>query len=95
VRELRNSLVRALLRGDGALDPGDLFPDAPRPAVAGSGEIPFPARLDEIERAAAAALLSRFDGNKSAAADALGISRSRLYRLLEGEGAMEDADVAP
>ena len=95
VRELRNALERALLLGDGALDPSDLFPLG-APAAPGSGEIPFPARLDEIERSAAAAMLRRFDGNKSAAADALGISRSRLYRLLEGEAGGEDEDdVAP
>ena len=55
----------------------------------GDGAIPFPATLDEIERAAAFAMLDRVDGNKSAAADALGISRSRLYRLLEGTDAPE------
>jgi DNA-binding NtrC family response regulator len=30
-------------------------------------------------------MVERFDGNKSAAADVLGISRTRLYRLLEPE----------
>jgi DNA-binding NtrC family response regulator len=95
VRELRNALERALLLGDGELDTSDLFAAAASPAPAGSGEIPFPARLDEIERAAAAAMVSRFDGNKSAAADALGISRSRLYRLLEGEDGEGADDVAP
>ncbi len=82
VRELRNGLERTLLLGDGALDPADLFPAPPAAASAGRGEIPFPAPMEEIERAAAAAMVQRFAGNKSAAADALEISRSRLYRLL-------------
>ncbi len=92
VRELRNSLERALLLSDGHLDPADLFPQAPvaRGGGGGDGAIPFPATLAEIERSAATAMLERFEGNKSAAADALGISRSRLYRLLEGE----EGDVA-
>jgi DNA-binding NtrC family response regulator len=84
VRELRNCLERALLLGDGRVDPGDLFhdPAAPAPAAA-DGTLPFPARLDEIERAAAVAMVARAGGNKSEAAHALGISRSRLYRLLD------------
>jgi two-component system response regulator HydG len=94
VRELRNALERALLLGDAVLDPADLFPLGAEPAAidrGGGGALPFPATLSEIERAAAFAMVERFEGNKSAAADALGISRSRLYRLLEGEG---DGDVA-
>ncbi|HEX2077148.1 MAG TPA: sigma-54 dependent transcriptional regulator [Longimicrobium sp.] len=87
VRELRNSLERAVLLSDGAIRPEDLF-HGPAPSAVprdgGGGTLPFSATLDEIERAAAFAMLDRVDGNKSAAADALGISRSRLYRLLEG-----------
>jgi two-component system, NtrC family, response regulator HydG len=86
VRELRNGLERALLLGDGVILSDDLFHGVPTAGVRmdSGGALPFPATLDEIERAAAFAMLERADGNKSAAADALGISRSRLYRLLEG-----------
>jgi two-component system response regulator HydG len=84
VRELRNAIERALLLGDGRIHVDDLMP---RDAVhtAGTSPIPFPARMDDIERSAAEAMVERLGGNKTAAAAALGISRSRLYRLL-GEG---------
>ena len=84
VRELRNSIERAMLLGEGTLAVDDLFAGGVPSGGDGasSGVIPFPATMDEVEMAAARAMVDRFDGNKSAAADALGISRSRLYRLL-------------
>jgi DNA-binding NtrC family response regulator len=99
VRELRNAIERALLLAEGGvIGPADLalaesasgaaspgFTD-PR---AGGGVLPFPATLDELERAAASAMVERYDGNKSKAARGLGITRSRLYRILrrgEDEG---------
>ena len=41
--------------------------------------------MQAIERAAARAMTELLEGNKKAAADALEISRSRLYRLLDPE----------
>ena len=52
--------------------------------VQSDGALPFPATLAVITRAAALAMLQLTEGNKSAAARRLGISRPRLQRLLEG-----------
>jgi DNA-binding NtrC family response regulator len=84
VRELRNAIERAVLLGGGQLRRGDLFLSAPAEPRAPNGHpsLPFPDTLEHIESAAARAMLERMSGNKRAAADALGISRSRLYRLL-------------
>ncbi len=82
VRELRNAVERAILLGGGELRSDDLFPEGPTAAAAAEAPIPFPASMDRIEESAARAMVERFAGNKRAAADALGISRSRLYRLL-------------
>jgi len=83
VRELRNAIERAVLLGAGELHARDFFPETAGAAVVDvAGALPFPASMDDIESAAARAMLERFAGNKRAAADALGISRSRLYRLL-------------
>lgn len=84
VRELRNSMERAVLLGDGNLFVEDLFPDT-TVTTRSSGELPFPASMELIERAAARAMVTRCAGNKSEAAKALGISRKHLYALLAQE----------
>jgi DNA-binding NtrC family response regulator len=53
-------------------------------ASTSEGALPFPATLALLNRAAALAMLQLTEGNKSAAARKLGISRPRLQRLLDG-----------
>ncbi|HEY4241971.1 MAG TPA: sigma-54-dependent Fis family transcriptional regulator [Kofleriaceae bacterium] len=53
------------------------------PPVAAQIALPTDLTLDEAERRYAVAVLERCDGNQSAAARALGISRNKLARLLK------------
>ncbi|BDG06638.1 sigma-54-dependent transcriptional regulator [Anaeromyxobacter oryzae] len=85
VRELENVVARALaLNPSGMIVPEDL-PDAIRPAGAppvpppGTGERPT---LAEVERRYAAQVLAEQGGNKTRAAEVLGIDRKTLYRIL-------------
>jgi len=91
IRELRNAIERAML-----LSPPSTLVLAElgaRPARVGSGDaLPFPATLADIQCAAARAMLEATGGNRSEAARRLGISRSRLQRLLEGPSPDTDAD---
>jgi DNA-binding NtrC family response regulator len=90
VRELRNVIERTLLlSAPGRFELESLEPQAVAPP-AGAG-LPFPATLAEIQRAAAHAMLEATGGNRSEAARRLGVSRSRLLRLLRGVGDEEAA----
>jgi len=97
VRELRNTIERAvLLSPPGTLAPAELVAYPPRPSrPPAGGSLPFPATLAEIQRAAAHGMLDAAGGNRSEAARRLGISRSRLQRLLEGQVVVDDTDVDP
>jgi DNA-binding NtrC family response regulator len=91
VRELRNAIERALLLADtGVIEPGhlalaetSLVPDTARATEGGASSLSFPATLDTLEVAAVQMMLERCDGNKSEAARRLGITRTRLYRILQ------------
>ncbi len=87
VRELENVVARALaLSPSGVILPEDL-PDAirrvsrpaPLPAVGSGADRPT---LAELERRYAAQVLQETGGNKTRAAEILGIDRKTLYRLL-------------
>lgn len=89
IRELRNLMERTLLlTPKPSLDDGDFA--EPVSMHSPEQEIPFPATIASITRAAAHAMLEYCDGNKSDAARRLGISRPRLQRLLDAT-----SDAAP
>ena len=94
VRELRNVIERTLL-----LSPPGQFElesfEAPASQASSAGGLPFPTTLAEVQRAAAHAMLEITGGNRSEAARRLGVSRSRLLRLLRGAGDEEPEDEGP
>ena len=87
VRELENAVARALaLNPSGVVIPEDL-PDAIRLAQAEPVPVPLPQpgdrpTLAELERRYASQVLGETGGNKTRAAEILGIDRKTLYRIL-------------
>jgi DNA-binding NtrC family response regulator len=85
IRELRNVVERTLL-----LSPSGEFRlegfTTVTSAASAATDLPFPTTLAELQRAAAHAMLALTGGNRSEAARRLGVSRSRLQRLLRGGG---------
>ena len=81
VRELEHAVERSVLLAsdDARIGPGDLLL---RPAAESSGRLED-MTLDEVERYLIRRALDRYEGNVSRAADALGLSRSALYRRLQ------------
>jgi DNA-binding NtrC family response regulator len=91
VRELQHAIERALLLSPpGTIDPNELALNSTMMPEERSSGLPFPASLKEITAAAAHAAIEYCEGNKSAAARQLGISRARLQRLIEHGGDDED-----
>jgi DNA-binding NtrC family response regulator len=83
VRELEHALERAVLMAQGELvRSSDLGLRAGREVAGRIEEM----SLEEVESLLVRKALARYEGNVSAAADALGLSRSALYRRLKKYG---------
>ncbi len=83
VRELDHTVERAVLMSTGdSIGTGDLLLRSPRESAGRLEEM----SLEEVESFLIQRTLARFGGNVSRAADALGLSRSALYRRLERYG---------
>ena len=83
VRELAHALERAVLLAEGdTVRPIDLNLRPPGDGPARLEDL----SLEEVERVLIQKALGRSDGNVSAAAKALGLSRSALYRRLQRHG---------
>jgi len=95
VRELENALERAaIVSGDGLIEAEDL-PDrvleAPSPRLV-EDQLPPNPSMEVIERAYINWVLQAEDGNKTRAAEVLGIDPSTLYRKLNRYGLDEASD---
>ena len=98
IRELQNAIERAVILSDGGLLTAAQLGVAP-PAGRAEARAPRPAQgatqdedgaamqaLSEMEKQAVVEALSRAKGNKSQAAAALGLSRTRFYTLMRRYG---------
>jgi len=84
IRELDHAVERAVLMADGPLIGVEAL--ALRPARDGASRRLDDMSLEEVEAFLIRKALDRFDRNVSAAAQALGLSRSALYRRLQRYG---------
>lgn len=90
VRELAHAIERAvLLCGDTRIEPRNLMLQT-APDKAGQTDLVQP--LEALEKAAIEQALARFDGDVSRTGDALGLSRSAMYRRLEKYGIRSDSE---
>ncbi|HEY1785187.1 MAG TPA: helix-turn-helix domain-containing protein, partial [Pirellulales bacterium] len=89
VYELSNLVRRAVVFAVGAeitaADMSELFPPPAATDAVETITIPYTGDLKIIERSIVSEVVNRHQGNKSAAARALGLHRKTLYRILEDE----------
>lgn len=85
IRQLKNMVDRAVLIGGDCLEKDDFGIDAQLVETKANPNNAT-ASLDDIEKKAIATALEQADGNFSKAAEALGITRQKLYRRIEKYG---------
>ncbi|HEX7120489.1 MAG TPA: sigma-54 dependent transcriptional regulator [Longimicrobiales bacterium] len=90
VRELEHAVERAVLMATGDVIRADDLALRPRTADHGASRLEE-MTLEEVEKHLIRRALDRFDGNVSRAAEALGLSRSAMYRRLQQYGIGEKA----
>jgi DNA-binding NtrC family response regulator len=84
IRELRHVVERAVLMAQGAfVNPADLGLEPTKSVSVGAID---EMSLEDVERLLIKKALLRFSGNANKAAEALGLSRSALYRRLQKYG---------
>jgi DNA-binding NtrC family response regulator len=87
VRELEHTIERAVLLAQGTLiAPEDLTLRGRKTTAGGAAGTLEEMPLEEVERVLIRKALERHNGNVSHAAEALGLSRSALYRRLQRHG---------
>ena len=83
IRELRNVIERGIILSENGLIGLNALPrELTRDTDFSGGETPF-ISLDEIEKRHIRSVLKHFEGNRTQAAQTLGISRKTLYRKLK------------
>ncbi|HEX2761219.1 MAG TPA: sigma-54 dependent transcriptional regulator, partial [Rhizomicrobium sp.] len=84
VRALRHAVERAVILSESdLLGPADFALSGPQPPPETPNEV---SRLDAVEKAAIVRALEKHDNNVSRAAEALGLTRTSLYRRMEKYG---------
>ena len=78
VRQLENSIERAIIMTDGPLSAADVLPN--------DRTVPLTDDLHEVEKHKIEEVLRRYEGNISKAAKELGIGRNTLYRKMKKYG---------
>ncbi len=94
VRELQNAIERAAIVCDGIINVEDLPPHIRSASTVSHSDYQIPEegiQLDEFEKKLICQALERAEGNRTRAAELLGITRRRLYSMMERFGIDPDA----